>query len=341
VGVVLERPLRLRLVVPADVEVPTGGNYYDLSLAEALRGDGDEVLLARCEPSALLALLTEPWAGQTLVDGLLACSQPEAVASAEVAVLVHMPLGLMTGLSRERVDELDRLERLSLHAACAVIATSHWTSRYLGKHHLPVQVAVAPPGVDRAAVVTGSEPPLFVHVAALLPHKDQLTVVRALSRLGDLSWRARLAGSADRDREYASSVIAAVRASDLTGRVEIPGAMPRDAAWAGADLALLPSRAESFGMVVTEALARGIPAVVSQGGPAEALGITVDGQRPGVVIPPGHDRTLARVLRHWLTDEQYRRGLRRCALSRRTTLDGWATTAQKVRVALSGVTESA
>jgi glycosyltransferase involved in cell wall biosynthesis len=333
--------LRLRLVVPVDVESPTGGNHYDLSLAEALRSDGDEVQLVRCEPSALLAKLREPWAGHTLVDGLLACSQPEAVSSAEVAVLVHMPLGLVTGLSRERVDELDRLERLSLQAARVVIATSHWTSRYLGRHHLRVQLAIAPPGVDQAAVVTGSEPPLFVHLAALLPHKDQLTVVRALSRLIDLPWRARLAGSIERDREYASSVMAAVRACALDGRVEIPGVMRRDAAWAGANLALLPSRAESFGMVVTEALARGIPAVVSQGGPAEALGLMADGERPGVVIPPGDDRALARVLRHWLTDEQYRDGLRRYALSRRTTLDGWATTAKKVRVALSGATESA
>lgn len=333
--------MRLRLVVPADVELPTGGNYYDLSLAEALRSDDDEVQLVRCEPSVLLSKLREPWAGHTLVDGLLACSQPEAVASAEVAVLVHMPLGLMTGLSPERADELDRLERRSLQAARVVIATSHWTSRYLARHHLRAEVVIAPPGVDQAAVVTGSEPPLLVHLAAFLPHKDQLTVVRALTRLVDLPWQARLAGSIDRDREYASSVTAAIRASNLDGRVEIPGAMPRDAAWAGADLALLPSRAESFGMVVTEALARGIPAVVSEGGPAEALGVTADGPRPGVVIPPGDDRSLARVLRQWLTDEQYRDGLRRYALSRRTTLDGWATTARKVRVALSGVTESA
>ena len=317
--------------MPVDVETPTGGNYYDLCLAEALRSEGDEVELVRCEPSALLARLKQSWAGHTLVDGLLACSQPEAVASTDVAVLVHMPFGLTTGLPRERVDELDRLERLSLHAARAVIATSHWTARYLGRHHLRGKVAVAPPGVDPAAVVTGSDPALFVHVAALLPHKDQLTVVKALSSLADLSWRARLAGSVDRDRAYASTVMAAVRACALDGRVEIPGVVPRDAAWAGADLALLPSRAESFGMVVTEALARGIPAVVSQGGPAEALGRTAAGERPGVVIPPGDDRALARVLRLWLTDGRYRDGLRRSAMSRRTTLDGWTTTAQHVR----------
>ena len=53
----------------------------------------------RCGPRALIDSLQEPWAGPTLVDGLLACPQPHAVASARVGVLVHMPLALETGLS--------------------------------------------------------------------------------------------------------------------------------------------------------------------------------------------------------------------------------------------------
>ena len=73
----------------------------------------------------------------------------------------------------------------------------------------------------------------------------------------DLSWRARLVGPDDRDPAYAAAVRDAVRTAGLEDRVEIPGAMTREAAWAGADLALLPSRVETFGMVVTEALARG------------------------------------------------------------------------------------
>jgi glycosyltransferase involved in cell wall biosynthesis len=160
-------------------------------------------------------------------------------------------------------------------------------------------------------------------------------VVGALSEVSDLPWRARLAGSIERDREYAAAVAAAVRAGGLDDRVEVPGTMSRDAAWSGADLALLPSSAESFGMVVTEALARGIPAVVSEGGPAEALGVTANGERPGVVIAPGDSALLARVLRRWLVDVQYRDDLRRRALSRRATLEGWPATAHCVRLALS------
>ena len=273
--------MRLRFVVPADIDAPSGGNVYDRAVAAALRRSGDAVGLVRCEPHALGSVLARPWAGLTLVDGLLASPQPEVVAGSRVGVLVHMAMALQTGLEPEQAEEFEQLERRALRAARPVIATSRWTAQYLTRHHGLRSVAVAMPGVDRAAVMPGSDPPLFVHLAALLPHKDQLGVVAALSEVRDLPWRARLAGPVDRDAAYGASIHAAVAAADLAGRIEIPGAMPPRLAWAGADLALLPSLVEAYGMVVTEALARGIPAIVGAGGPAEALGLSPDGERPG------------------------------------------------------------
>jgi glycosyltransferase involved in cell wall biosynthesis len=322
-------------VVPADVDAPTGGNAYDLALAGALGDGGDEVALVRCEPHGLAAALTPPWGGPTLVDGLLACPQPRVVGAAETGVLVHMPLALETGLTPQRAAHVDRLERQALHAARFVVTTSHWCARYIAHHHDLRDVAVAPPGVEPAPVSTGSEPPLLVHLAALLPHKDQLGVVAALSELSELSWQARLAGPADRDPAYAARVRDAVRTAGLGNRVHVTGAMPRQAALAGADLALLPSRVESFGMVVTEALARGVPVVVADGGAVEALGATQAGDVPGAVVPPGDPAALAAALRRWLTDRSQRETFRRAALARRDTLDGWDVTALRVRAALT------
>jgi glycosyltransferase involved in cell wall biosynthesis len=333
----LSEPLRLRLVVPVDVEAPTGGNLYDLALADALRSSGGEVQLRRCEADELHALLSGRWDGPTLVDGLLACSQPEAVAVGPAAVLVHLPLALGSGLTPERAAQLERLEAQSLHAAARVVATSRWTARYLADHHGVADIAVAPPGVDPAPVGAGSQPPLFVHVAALLPHKNQLGVVAALAELTDLPWRARLVGPIDRDPAYATAVREAVHAAGLDKRIDIPGALPREAAWSGADLALLPSLTESYGMVVTEALARGVPAVVSETGAVEALGVTPDGERPGVIVPPDSPRQLVVALRHWLTSQEQRRTLRSAALQRRVTLEGWEVTARRVRDALSAL----
>jgi glycosyltransferase involved in cell wall biosynthesis len=115
----------------------------------------------------------------------------------------------------------------------------------------------------------------------------------------------------------------------------MPGVLSRSAAWAGADLALLPSLVEAYGLTITEALARGIPAVVSDGGPAEALGRVDGGRQPGVVVPAGDPVALRRALRRWLTDDAYRAELRALALSRRSALDGWATTARRIRLALT------
>jgi glycosyltransferase involved in cell wall biosynthesis len=328
--------MRLRLVVPADVEAPTGGNVYDRSAAEALRAAGDDVTLLPCVPADLPAALARPFDGTTLVDGLLAGPQPAAVASAEVAVLVHMPLALETGLAPGRAAELDRLERAALRSATVVVATSRWCALHLATRHGLGPVAVAPPGTDPAPVVTGSEPPLLVQVAALLRHKDQLGVVEALARLTDLPWRARLVGDDDRDPAYAAAVRDAVCSARLCDRVDVPGVLTREAAWAGADLALLPSMVESFGMVVTEGLARGVPVVVGAGtGAEEALGVAPDGTRPGLLVPPGDPDVLSRALRRWLTDAGHRRDLRAAALERRTTLSSWDATAQRLREALT------
>jgi glycosyltransferase involved in cell wall biosynthesis len=326
--------VRLRLVVPLDVDAPTGGNTYDLALAKSLRRAGDDVELVRAGPPDLRDVVRRPWAGPTLVDGLLACADPSAISSARVAVLVHMPLALQTGLTAEEAAAIDRREREALHAAALVVATSQWSASHLTTHHRLARVAVASPGVDVAPVGTGSDPPLLVHVAALLPHKDQLGVVAALGGLVEVPWQARLAGSVDRDPDYASAVRSAVRAAGLEGRIDVVGEVPRDTAWAGADLALLPSLVETYGLVVTEALARGVPAVVSDGGPAEALGRAPTGERPGVVVPAGDRDALRLALRRWLTDSEHRRRLRAAALARREALAGWESTADQVRQAL-------
>jgi len=327
--------VRLRLVVPDNVDEPTGGNAYDLALADALRRGGDEVELRRCAPRDLESVLRQPWEGPTLVDGLLATPQPDALAAVRVGVLVHMPLALETGLPRDRAAELDGLERQALHAAEHVVATSHWTAQYLREHYDVHEVAVATPGVDSAPLVAGSDPPLLVQLAALVPHKDQLSVVAALAQVSDLPWQARLAGPTERDPAYATAVRDAVRAAGLEGRVDIPGTLPREAAWAGADLAMLPSLVESFGLVVVEALARGVPAVVAAGGPEEALGVTDTGEPPGIVVPAGDPDALGDALRRWLTDEQCRDAIRSAALARRVTLDPWDVTARRVREALT------
>ena len=111
-----------------------------------------------------------------------------------------------------------------------------------------------------------------------------------------------------------------------------------DAAYAAADVLVLASRAETYGMVVTEALARGLPVVATDvGGLPEALGGGADGDRPGLLVPAGDPAALAAALRSWLGDSDLRRRLRLAAQERRATLAGWSATSERLACVLAGV----
>jgi glycosyltransferase involved in cell wall biosynthesis len=89
-------------------------------------------------------------------------------------------------------------------------------------------------------------------------------------------------------------------------------------------------------MVVTEALARGIPVIASAAkGLPEALGRAPDGRLPGILVPSGDAPALAVALRRWLQDQPLRARLRQSALDRRATLTGWDTTARSLAAVLS------
>ena len=341
---------RLVFVVPADLAKPTGGNRYDLALAGALRTMGTAVELrpvrgdwpvATADDREDLAHALRDSA-PLLVDGLLASGAPGAVqravaAGSRVYVLVHMPLALRTGLTPEVAAVLDELERAALHAATGVLTTSHWAATVLRERHDLLEVEVAVPGTDPAPVSAGSTPPRLLHLASITPLKDQLTVVDALALVRDLPWTAALTGSLDVDPPYTAQVRAAIDRHRLGDRVRLTGplgGLDVERAWRATNLLLLPSRAETWGMVVTEALARGVPAVVSLGtGSEEALGRADDGCLPGAAVPAGAPAALAAAIRDLLGPGRER--ARAAALMRRQTLRGWRETATDVLAAVS------
>jgi glycosyltransferase involved in cell wall biosynthesis len=100
---------------------------------------------------------------------------------------------------------------------------------------------------------------------------------------------------------------------------------------------VLASRAETYGMVVTEALAHGVPVLAADvGGVTEALGHGADGTRPGRLVPPDEPATFGAALRDWLGDAELRGRWRRAARERRASLPGWSTTASVIAGVLAG-----
>jgi glycosyltransferase involved in cell wall biosynthesis len=263
-----------------------------------------------------------------LLDGLIASPAPEALVPEarrlRQVVLLHMPIG-------------DARERAVLTAATAIVTTSEWTRRRLqDMYALPAdRVHVAEPGADAARLAHGSAAgDTLLCVAALTPGKGHDVLIDGLATATDLSWRCECVGSLARDPAFADSVRRRARLSGLGGRVRFAG--PRtgpdlDRAYGAADLLVLASHAETYGMVVTEALARGVPVLATDvGGVTEALGHGDDGIRPGLLVPPGDPAALGAALRAWLGDAELRDRLRRAARERRASLRGWPATTSVV-----------
>ena len=155
-----------------------------------------------------------------------------------------------------------------------------------------------------------------------------------------LRWDCRAWAASTATRRSPKVSAAWPESGGLDGRVRFPG--PQTEAelarsYAAADVLVLASRAETYGMVVTEALAHGLPVVAAEvGGVPEALGHGADGARPGLLVPPGDPAALSAALRAWLGDADLRRRLRRAARERRASLSRWSTTTSVLSGVLAG-----
>ena len=342
----------VHVVVPDGVDdpaAPSGGNLYDRRVCQGLARAGWDVhedAVSRVgrpafPASALAEVLARVRGGRvTLVDGLVASGHPEVLgpesARLRLVVLVHLPLGLGGSAGvRQR-------EATALRGVAAVVTTSRWSRRWLVDTYAldPARVVAATPGVDPAGVVCGSPAGnRLLCVGALVPEKGQDALVEALAILTGGDWCCELVGSVRRDPGFVALVRRRAAELGVAHRVHLTGPLTGpalDDAYARADLLVTASRLETYGMVVTEALARGIPVVATRtGGLPEALGRATGGRRPGILVPVDDRGALAGALGRWLDDAAVRRRLRRAALDRRGTLAGWSQTTAEVAQALT------
>lgn len=337
--------------IPGDPDLPTGGYAYDRRLAADLRARGLRVDLlrlpdgfpvpddaARAQAAARLAALP---AGETvMIDGLALGVLPEAAAAVadrgRLIALVHHPLALETGTSPERAAALQRSERAALAAAAGVVVTSPATADILVRDYaVPVaRLVVAAPGTDPAPPARGSapgEPVRLLAVGTLVARKGHGDLLAALARLdGALpDWRLDIVGSDSLDPGHAATLRETVERLGLGGRVRLAGAVGADALagfYDAADLFVLASHYEGYGMAYAEAIAHGLPVVGTTGGAvADAV------RAAAVLVPPGDVDALAAALRPLVADPAER--ARRAALSRAAsaTLPTWSDAADAVQ----------
>ena len=350
--------MRVHVIVPQgfdDPREPTGGNIYDQRVCAGLAMAGWEVLIApvgaagpaggpdaRADLARVVAAVPD---GETvLIDGLIASpAAAELLPHAgrlRMTVLLHMPLG--ADVDAHLDAGAVRSERSVLGAAAAVVATSEWTRRQiLTRYRIPAsRVHVAHPGADRVTAPARPVRGRLICVGVLSRHKGQDLLIEALARLADRDWRCLLAGSLDRDPDFTDHLRARIAGLGYGHRVRLSGVLTGAAlshAYSTADLLVAPSRTETYGMTVTEALAHGVPVIATAvGGLPEAFGPAADGRGPGQLIPPGDPDALAAALEQWLGDEGHRHRLLAAVRQRQPTLRGWEQTAQDIADALTG-----
>ena len=354
----MPRPRACCFLIPGDWFTPTGGYTYDRRLVQSLRESGWDVDVLRLDgtwpapdeetraaASAMIGAL--PDGTLVVADGLAfgaleGVVQPHAERLRWLA-LVHHPLHLETGLDEVVRGRLLANESLALRLARWVVVTSASTVEDVAAMGVPRErIAVVEPGTDpvrrptRNRPAVGSGPVRLLCVATLTPRKGHAVLLQALRGLSARDWELHNVGSLTRDTATAARLQEMSTAAPLAGRVFWHGDV--DAATvqshdAAADLLVLPSLHEGYGMVVAEALAAGLPVLASRAG---ALAHTVPAQA-GLLVPPNDVAALQAALERLIAEPGLRAQLAAGARAAARHLPTWETQAARFALVLEGL----
>jgi glycosyltransferase involved in cell wall biosynthesis len=327
--------------VPGDLKTPTGGYTYDRRivgelvalgwLVEVLDiGEGFPRPTAAVRAAALARLMALPEGQAIVIDGLAYGVMADEVVVLQphhpIVALVHHPLALETGLSDDEVAALRASERAALACARYVVATSAATARLLtADYGVPVDcLTVVQPGTDRAAQVPRrpGEPLSMLAVGAIVPRKGYDVLVEALAQLKDRPWQLVIVGDPTRSPDTAKRLVQAIAQHGLGDRIELTGPVTQARLaelYSAADLFVLPSRFEGYGMAYTEAIAHGVPVVGTNVG---AIPDTVP-SGAGILVPPDDVSALAATLRRLIDDPSERERLSVGARARAASFPSW------------------
>lgn len=222
-----------------------------------------------------------------------------------------------------------------------MITTSRHTARRIADFGLrPARVCTVEPGVvSMALAAADGDPPRMLCVGTLSPRKGQDLLVRALTRLRDTPWQCDCIGSTQRSPAFAATVARMIADAGLEGRIKLHGECDDArlrAAYAGADLFVLPSHYEGYGMVVTEAVAAGLPVLTTTAG---ALADTLPAGA-GIAVPPDDIDALAAALGELIRNRGRRHALRDGARVARAALRDWPRAGVEFAAALSAMERS-
>jgi glycosyltransferase involved in cell wall biosynthesis len=343
--------------IPGDLATPTGGYGYDRRVLALLPGRGVDVRYLQLPGSYPFASVPElgeagyklrntPDDAVLFIDGLAYGALTDLVLKdidRRIVALVHHPLALESGLSDRRRRALHYSETTALARASHVVVTSATTAEILAADYdVPTgKVTVAEPGTDPASRARGSgNGNHMLAVGTISPRKGYGVLVEALSGLPASDWHLTIVGALDRAPDEAASIAALVKAAGLDGRIEFKGVLDDaalEAAFDSADIFVMPSLFEGYGMVLGEAMARGLPIVCTTGGAAAR---TVP-DKAALKVPPGDSAALREAITRVLADAELRARLSEASWAAGQSLPRWDQTADRIATVLRSVMSGA
>lgn len=340
------------LIVPAPFDAVSGGYAYDRRIVAGLRDAGHTmrvVELLGAHP------VTDEFARDAACaawDGIASDSRPiidglalpafagldDALSARNAVGLIHHPTALETGFDADQRAALMTIEKRLMPRLSRIVATSETTAENLvstfGVSRERIRIVV--PGTDPAPRSPGSAAQTchILSIGTLIPRKGHDVLLRALARLFDLDWQLTIVGSPERDPAYAQSLAALVEELGIGKQVRFAGEVVGDALealWRQADIFALATRWEGFGMVIAEALKRGVPVAVTDGG---AAGKLVSAEA-GVVCPLDDRINLSKALRRIIFSKELRHGMAEAAWQTGAALPDWPVQVQAFTQALA------
>jgi glycosyltransferase involved in cell wall biosynthesis len=341
-------------VAPGNLDSRTGGYIYDRRIVDGLRAIGwtvDLRLLDESFPRPTSAALAHarnvfadlPEKAVTVVDSLALGAIAEILeyhrSRLRIVALMHLPLAADIGLDEGIAARFAAGEERALRAAALVVVTGRATIPLLAGYDMPPsKVVVIEPGTDPAALARGSGGGALqlLSVATLNPGKGHAQLLSALAAVPSRNWRLTCAGSVTRHPPTVARTRATIRDLQLEEHVVLAGeldAVALEEQYDRADLFVLASLRETYGMAVAEALAHGIPVVTTATGAAADL----VGADAGLLVAPGDVQALTDALAQLTTDGDLRLLLAAGARRVRPSLRRWDETITAMAATLESI----
>ena len=193
---------------------------------------------------------------------------------------VICPMGMLEpwSLAQKKFKKklgLSLYQRRDIECSSAIHATAVSEAENLRALGIKAPIAVIPHGIDlppdlptRHLSAQISKTRTFLFLSRIHAKKGLLELVEAFARMKDKNWKVIIAGT-DLDG-YQAVVEKAVNTAQLQDRFSFVGPVygeHKAAMFARADVFVLPTHSENFGLVIAEALAYGVPVITTTGAP--------------------------------------------------------------------------